>query len=108
MQNSDVPSKAQQLAAILSGNASTAYRTATVQRSHRFPIHEFMMIENLAKIADCSVAAMINQVIAVGIESLCEHLPEEMAKGLSHVTQEQVDKVNSNVSQKIGKYKANR
>ena len=106
MQNSDEPSKAQQLAAILSGNATTAYRTATVQRSHRFPIHEFMLIENLAKIADCSVAAMINQVIAVGIDSLYEHLPEEMAKGISHVTEEQVNKINSNVSQKIGKYKA--
>lgn len=106
MQNSVEPSKAAQLAAVLSGNASTGYRSATVQRSHRFPLHQFMLIENMAKIADCSVAAMINQVIEVGIDSLYEHLPSEMAKNISIVTQEQVDKANSHINQTVGKSKA--
>lgn len=105
MENEDIPSKAEHLANILSGNASTSYRSATVQRSHRFLTHQFVLIENMAKLADCSVAAMINQVIDVGIEALYQHLPSELVQEIHTVTQQQVDKSNSSVSQKIGKYK---
>lgn len=106
MEDQDIPSKAEHLANILAGNASTSYRAATIQRSHRFLTHQFVLIENMAKLADCSVAAMINQVIDVGIEALYRHLPADLAHEIHRVTQQQVDKSNSSVSQKIGKYKA--
>lgn len=99
------PSKAEHLANILSGNASSENITATVQRSHRFPIYYFMLIENMAKIANCSVSAMINQVIEVGVDSLYDHLPDEIAQEMHRCTQEQVDKANSQVRQVIGKPK---
>ena len=108
MRDSDDPPKAAQLAAILLGNASTGSRTATVQRSHRFPLHHFTQIENMAKMANCSVAAMINQVIEVGIDSLYEYIPPEMATKLSIVTQEQSNKANSFISQTVGKHKADK
>lgn len=105
MQDDYIPSKAEHLANILAGNASTSYSSATIQRSHRFLTHQFVLIENMAKLADCSVAAMINQVIDVGIEALYQHLPSELVQEIHTVTQKQVDKSNSSVSQKIGKYK---
>ena len=108
MHDSEVPTKAQQLAAVLTGTASTGFSSATVQRSHRFPLHHFMWIENMARIADCSVAAMINQVVEVGIDALNEHLSPELIKEIRHVTQEQVDKANSHINQKVGKYKADK
>ena len=106
MNERDEPSKAEHLANILSGNASSEHITATVQRSHRFPIHYFMLIENMAKMANCSVSAMINQVIEVGVDSLYEHLPEHIRQQMHMVTQEQVNKANSQVHQKIGKKSA--
>lgn len=108
MKSKDEPSKAAQLAAVLKGHGTTGFRSATVQRSHRFPLHQFMLIENMAKIADCSVSAMINQVIDVGVDALYEHLPPEMAKEIHHVTQKQVDKANSSINQTVGKYKADK
>ena len=99
------PSKAEHLANILSGNASTESNTSTVQRSHRFPIYEFVLIENMAKIANCSVSAMINQVLAVGVDALYDHLPDDIAQQMHEVTQEQINKANSQVHQKIGKFK---
>ena len=99
------PSKAEHLANILSGNASTESNTSTVQRSHRFPIYEFLLIENMAKIANCSVSAMINQVLAVGVDALYDHLPDDIAQQMHEVTQEQINKANSQVHQKIGKFK---
>ena len=97
------PSKAQQLASLLSGNASSGYRGATVQRSHRFSTHHFILIENMAKLANCSVSAMINQVIDVGVDALYEHLPQELVKQIHSVSPEQMNKSNSSVSQSVGK-----
>ncbi|HPV45206.1 MAG TPA: hypothetical protein PK056_06800 [Methylotenera sp.] len=105
MKNRNEPSKAEHLANILSGNASTESVSATVQRSHRFPIHQFMLIENMAKMANCSVSAMINQVIEVGVDALYDHLPDDIRQQMHTVTQEQVDKANSQIHQKIGKQK---
>jgi hypothetical protein len=99
------PTKAQHLAGIVSGTANTSTTMATVQRSHRFPLHIFVIIENLAKKADCSVSAMINQLLEVGMESLLKELPEEIGQEIHHVTQEQIDKANSSVSQTLGKKK---
>ena len=103
MHDEDIPTKAEHLANILSGNASTSYNAATIQRSHRFLTHQFVLIENMAKLADCSVAAMINQVIDVGIDALYVHLPSEVTQKIHSVSQLQIDKSNSSVSQKIGK-----
>ena len=99
------PTKAEHLAGVIAGNASTSMNMATVQRSHRFPLHVFVVIENLAKKADCSVSAMINQLLDVGIESLLKELPLEIAQEVKQVTQEQLNKANSSVSQKLGKNK---
>lgn len=99
------PTKAEHLAGIIAGTASTSAFMATVQRSHRFPLHVFVVIENLAKKADCSVSAMINQLLEVGMESLLKELPQEIAKEVHHVTQEQIDKANSSVKQKLGNNK---
>lgn len=101
-----IPSKAEHLANVLSGNASTAFRAETVQRSHRFLLHQFVVIENMAKMADCSVAAMINQVIDVGMEAIYEHLTPELATQMYTLTQNQIDKSGLTINQKVGKYKA--
>ena len=106
MEDQDYPSKAEQLANVLAGNGSTGYRSATIQRSHRFLLHQFVLIENMAKLADCSVAAMINQVLDVGIEALGEHLTDELAQKIHRVSQEQIDKSTGTISQKVGTYKA--
>jgi len=99
------PTKAEHLAGVIAGTANTSTSMATVQRSHRFPLHIFVVIENLAKKADCSVSAMINQLLEVGMESLLKELPQEIAQEIHHVTQEQIDKANSSVSQTLGKKK---
>ena len=93
------------MAGVIAGNANTSMNMASVQRSHRFPLHVFVVIENLAKKADCSVSAMINQLLDVGIESLLKELPLEIAQEVKQVTQEQLNKANSSVSQKLGKNK---
>lgn len=105
MQDQDITSKAEHLANILAGKGIAGYRALTVQRSHRFLLHQFVLIENMAKLADCSVAAMINQVIDVGIDALYEHLPKELIEEIHTVTQKQIDKSQSTVNQKIGKSK---
>ena len=108
MEDQDIPSKAEHLANILSGKGSTSYKAATVQRSHRFLLHQFVVIENMAKMADCSVAAMINQIIDVGIEALNEHLTPELAREMHKITQDKIDKLDKTsltINQKIGKYK---
>lgn len=106
-EESELPSKVAQLAAVLTGNGSTGFRSATVQRSHRFFLHHFMWLENMARIADCSVAAMINQVVDVGIDALTEHLPPEVVEEIRNVPQEQVDKANSQIKKSV-KYEADK
>ena len=106
MNKRHVPTKSEHLANILSGNASTESTASTVQRSHRFPIYQFVLIENMAKIANCSVSAMINQVLEVGVDALYDHLPDDVAQQMHRVTQEQINKANSQVHQKVGTYKA--
>jgi len=103
MTNQNEPTKAEKLANILAGNATTSMTSATVQRSHRFPLYYFVLIENMAKLANCSVSAMINQVLEVGVDALYDHLPEDLASQIHSVTQEQINKANSQVSQKVGK-----
>lgn len=105
MTNQYEPTKVQHLAGIITGTANTTTMMATVQRSHRFPLHLFVVIENLAKKADCSVSAMINQLLEVGMECLLKELPQEIVHEVQRVTQEQIDKANSNVSQTLGKKK---
>lgn len=104
MRRHDDPTRAEHLANILAGNANARMFGASVQRSHRFPIQSFIVIENLAKLANCSVAAMINEIIEVGIESLSTELTPEISQQIHMATQEQIDKVNSQVRQKIGKF----
>ena len=104
MRRKDDPTKAEHLANILTGNGNTTMFGASVQRSHRFPIQSFIVIENMAKLANCSVAAMINEIIEVGIEALCAELTPEISQQINRATQEHIDKINSQVRQKIGKF----
>lgn len=97
------PTQAEHLASILKGRATASLKSASVQRSHRFPLYDFIRIENMAKMADCTVAAMINQVLSVGIEALYEHLDEDAIQQIHFATQEQVDKSNTQVHQTVGK-----
>lgn len=103
MADREEPSQAEHLAAILTGKGKTSTNTSSVQRSHRFPIYEFVLIENMAKIADCSVSAMINQILAVGIDAMYDHLPKDLVEKIHTVTEEQIKKSNSQLSQTVGK-----
>lgn len=106
MKEQNNPSKAEHLANILTGNGESQFIGATVQRSHRFHLDQFIKIENMAKLADCSVAAMINQVVEVGIEAVCEHLPKDFVQQMRVMSQEQFNKANSNAREKVGTFKA--
>lgn len=44
--------EAKMLAAMLIGSMDMSMGAASVQRSHRFPLHIFTKMENMAKIAD--------------------------------------------------------
>ena len=46
---------------------------------------------------------MINQILAVGVDALYDNLPDDIAQQMHEVTQEQINKANSQVHQKIGK-----
>lgn len=101
---SDDISKAKQLASILSGKAGSSFRGATVQRSHRFPLYYFALIENMAKIADCSVSSMINQIIEVGVDAMYKELSPEMVQKIHSLTEAQIklaDKILSETSGKL-------
>lgn len=106
MKKENMPSKAEHLANIITGNASTEKISATVQRSHRFPLDLFTQIENMAKLADSSVSSMINEVIEVGLDALYVELPEETVRQICMITEAQIKKANSQVHQKLGKYKS--
>ena len=92
------PSEAQILASILTGSGSTSYVGAAVQRSHRFPYHLFIQIENMAKVADASVSAIINQLIECGLESVKKELPQNIVKQLIHISDDPIERSLKSIS----------
>jgi hypothetical protein len=90
--NSYEPTEAGILASILTGSGSASYGGAAVQRSHRFPYHLFIQIENMAKIADAPVSAIINQLIECGLESVKKELPQNIVKQLTHISENPLER----------------
>lgn len=86
-----VPSKAEFLADLLTGNASFGSVSASVQRSHRFPLHLFVQIENMARMGGVPVSLIINQLLECGLDAVLHELPEEIASQVSKCTKDQFD-----------------
>lgn len=78
---------------------------ATVQRSHRFPLHLFVQIENMARMGGVPVSLIINELIECGLEAVKQELPEEVAQEVSQVTKDQFDRptVTEKVEVKTGR-----
>lgn len=96
------PTQAEQLAALVTGNAGIEQMGGAVQRSHRFPLHLFVQIENLAHMADTSVSVIVNQLLECGLEAVREKLPEDVAAQVSRVTKEQIERPAKPLREKAG------
>ncbi len=98
--------KVKMLASLIMGSGEQGYTFATVQRSHRFPLHLFVQMENLATHAKVPVSVIINELIECGLDELKAELPEELAQKISRYTKEQSEKANSNDSFDSEKHRA--
>ncbi len=85
-------SEADFLANVIKGKVNYESRTASVQRSHRFPIHIYAQMENLARISQMPVSMIINQLLECGLEALEKELPPELAGEVMRVKLEQLDR----------------
>ena len=91
------PSKAEQLAALVSGKVTSTYMGATVQRSHRFPLHLFIQIENMANMGGMSISTCINELIESGLEAVKNELPEDALGKLILVSKKQLERPTKSV-----------
>ncbi len=87
-----VPTKAEFLADLIQGSATYQSTMASVQRSHRFPLHIFVQIENMARMGNVPVSLIINQLLECGLDSVLKELPEDLAREISRLTQEQIER----------------
>lgn len=78
--DSNEPTRAQLLAGIVTKTLGMGSKMATVQRSHRFPLHIYTQIENLAQIGNVPVSVIINELLECGLEALSKELPPEIVK----------------------------
>jgi hypothetical protein len=93
MENTEFhPTNAQQLAAMLRGTGKTSMVNATVQRSHRFPVHLFNQIENMAEMAGSPVSLIINLLLESGLESVKKELPPEKVEEITLISDEQYNR----------------
>lgn len=83
---------AQQLAALVRGTAKTEWIGQSIQRSHRFPIHIFGQIENMAKMSNHSVSTVIDLLLEAGLESVKKELPPELIEQVQILSEEQVNR----------------
>lgn len=90
--NQNKPTEAEILASLIKRNGSMSMFSASVQRSHRFPLHLFTQIENMARMADVSISTIINQLLAAGLEAVNENLSEDEIKEIRFVSKEQLDR----------------
>lgn len=86
------PTEAELLASMIKRSGSIGMYTASVQRSHRFPLHIFTQIENMARMADVSVSTIINQLLAVGLEAVKENLTEDEITQIRLIKPEQLER----------------
>lgn len=86
------PTKAEFLADLLQGSASYASTMATVQRSHRFPSHIFIQIENMARIGNVPVSLIINQLLEAGLEAVENKLPDALKNEIHSIQEEQLER----------------
>jgi len=100
------PTKAEILAGLVTGNANFEQIGGAVQRSHRFPLHIFVQIENLARMADTSVSVIINQLLECGLEAVRSELPDDVAEQIARVSKEQIERPVKTLKEKAGTYKA--
>jgi hypothetical protein len=92
------PTQAEILASIVTGRGSSGYMGAAVQRSHRFPYHLFVQIENMANAGGVPVSIIINQLIACGLEAVRTKLPDDIVSQLSHTSKEQSERPVKSIS----------
>lgn len=83
------PSKAEQFASLLTGNATQTSIMATVQRSHRFPMHIFIQIENMARMGNVPVSLVINELLECGLEAVLQEIPQENRQEINRITEAQ-------------------
>jgi hypothetical protein len=104
MTNTD-PTSAQILASIIKGGANFNSVNATVQRSHRFPLHVISCLENMAEMAGAPVSVLINQVLESGIEAVMKELPVEIRSELTRISQAQLDRPMKTVNETVSRRK---
>ncbi|RFC35667.1 MAG: hypothetical protein DID92_2727744051 [Candidatus Nitrotoga sp. SPKER] len=88
----DYPSKAEMLAELVIGNTDLMDTGATVQRSHRFPLHIFVQIENMANMAKVPVSVIVNQLLDCGLDAVSKELPKDIVKQLIAVSKDQMER----------------
>ena len=71
------PSAVDLLAAVIKKKGSSGYSAATVQRSHRFPLHLIAQIENMAQEGDVPVSLILNRLIECGLDAVKQKLSQE-------------------------------
>ena len=100
-----IPSKAEFLAGLVTGSAAISQSMATVQRSHRFPLHLFVQIENMARMGGVPVSLIINELIECGLDAVKQELPEEVAQEVARSTKDQFERptVTEKVEVKAGR-----
>lgn len=86
------PSKAEFLAGLIQGSANLQSTMASVQRSHRFPLHIFVQIENMARMGNVPVSLIINQLLECGLDSVLKELPEDLAREIGSLSKEQIER----------------
>lgn len=82
------PSKVEMLASLIAGTANQSHTMATVQRSHRFPLHIFTQIEKLALRANVPISVIINELIECGLDAVKKELPPDFVQELRFFTDE--------------------
>ncbi|NJA89728.1 hypothetical protein HCX48_10915 [Rhodocyclus tenuis] len=102
----DQLSIADELAALISGNASMGYVGAAVQRSHRFPLHIISQIENMARKSNSPISLIINQLLECGIDAVLAKLSDEDAKEIKRISPEQLARATASDKQAGGATKA--
>lgn len=95
------PTPAEMLASLLKRNAGLEQVTATVQRSHRFPAHTFIQIENMARMANVAVSVIINQLLECGLQAVHQELSEDEIRQIHVVSKEQTERPMKTVRVKV-------
>jgi hypothetical protein len=100
------PTKAQMLAALVTGGAGMSAVHATVQRSYRIPLHVFTQIENLANVAQVPVSVIVNELLVCGLDAVGKLLPPDIVKQVGMVSKAQIAQATNTVRTEIKRRKA--